>query len=144
MHGLDFRRRNPAGAVITAAMWADGERFTAGEPWAGVYDHSGWALRTHLLPPDVALREWWEGMGLPDALRRAAWSLYERRLAAAAPLIPAEPREWQAFVEAANGDPTKAVAAEYLLAPVGITLGPYTGASAAGPHSAPDRRPASD
>ncbi|HEY3963909.1 MAG TPA: hypothetical protein VGM05_05080 [Planctomycetaceae bacterium] len=125
MYDLDFRCRNPSGAVITAAMWADGERFTAVEPWEDVYDNSGWALQTHLLPPEIALQEWWQGMGFPDALKWAAWSLYERRLASTAPVIPAERREWQAFVEAARGNPRRAIAAEGFLALVGITLDPF-------------------
>jgi hypothetical protein len=58
MLDFDFRCRNPAKAVITAAMWANGERFTAVEPWMGVYDNSGRVLQTHLLPPEEALREW--------------------------------------------------------------------------------------
>jgi hypothetical protein len=128
MHDFDFRCPSPAGAVITAAMWAAGERFTAVEPWQEVYDHSLWVLHPYLLPPEEALREWWQGMGFPDSLKRAAWSLYERRLAATAPVIPVEPWEWRAFVEAAGGDPEKAAAAEGLLAPVGITLESYTGA----------------
>jgi hypothetical protein len=136
MHDLDFRCRNPSGAVITAAMWADGERFTAVEPWKDVYDHSGWVLHTHLLPPEEALREWWRGMAFSDSLKRAAWSLFERRLAATAPVIPVEPWEWRAFVEAADGDPEKAAAVEGLLVPVGITLAPYTGAPTAEPDPA--------
>jgi hypothetical protein len=64
-------------------------------------------------------------MGFPDSLKWAAWSLYERRLASTAPVIPAESRERQAFVEAAGGDPGKAAAAEGLLAPVGITIEPH-------------------
>ncbi len=127
MHDFDFRCWNPAGAVITAAMWADGGRFTAAESWEDVYDHSLGVLHTHLLPPEEALREWWQGMGFLDSLKWAAWSLYERRLAATAPVIPVEPQEWQAFVEVAGGDPGKAASAEGLLAPVGITLEPYTG-----------------
>lgn len=71
MHDFDFEFGNAAGAVITAAMWADGERFTAAEPWAEVYDHSLWVLHTHLLPPEEALQEWWQGMGFADSLRSA-------------------------------------------------------------------------
>jgi hypothetical protein len=77
-------------------------------------------------------------MAFPDAVRRAAWSLYERRVVATAPVIPAEPWEWEAFVDAADGDPTKVIAAEQLLAPVGITLEPFTGGGAAEPAPAPD------
>src|SRR5262249_10463018 len=69
MIDFDYGCRNPAGAVITAGMWADGERFTAAEPWLEVYNNSGWALQTHLLPPEEALREWWEGMEFPDTLK---------------------------------------------------------------------------
>lgn len=128
MYDFDFSCRNPAGAIITAAMWADGERFTAVEPWVDVYDNSGWALQTHLLPPEIALREWWQGMGFPDSLKWAAWSLYERRLACTADVTTVDPKEWQVFVELAGGDRDKAVAAERLLADVGITIPPFPGA----------------
>jgi hypothetical protein len=125
----DFRSGNPRGAAITAAMWADGDRFTAAESWADVYDHSLWACYTHLLPPEVALREWWRGMELPGSGERAAWSLYERRLASTDAVIAVEPREWQSFVEAAGQDPepAKLAAAQELLASVGIALQPYPG-----------------
>ena len=122
----DFRTGNPDGAAITAAMWADGGRFTAAESWAAVYDHSLWACYTHLLPPDVALREWWNGMDLPGSGERATWSLYERRLGSTEAMIPVEPCEWQAFVEAAGREPEPArlAAAQGLLASVGIALTP--------------------
>jgi hypothetical protein len=136
MHDFDFRGGNPAGAVITAAMWADGERFTAAEPWADVYDHGMWVLHPYLLPPEQALSWWWRGMGFPDSLRWAAWSLFERRGAASELVIPVEPREWQALVEIAGGDPVKAAAAERLLADVGITTKPLADAP---PESRPDR-----
>jgi hypothetical protein len=123
MHDLDFRR-NAAGAVVTAAMWADGERFTAVEPWADVYDHNLWVLHTFLLPPEEALPDWWQGMGFPDSLMAAAWSLFVRRAASIAPVVPAEPGKWRAFLEAAGGDPDKAARAERMLAEVGIALGP--------------------
>jgi hypothetical protein len=126
MHDIDYRCSNPAGAIITAAMWAHGTRFTAAEPWRDAYHHSLWVLQPFLLPPEEALREWWEGMGFPDSLRPAAWSLYQRRLASTAPVIPVEPHEWQALVELAGGDPVKAANAEGLLAGVGITLQPFT------------------
>src|SRR5262249_25401844 len=130
MIDLDFQTGNPSRAAITAAMWADGERFTAAEPWADVYDHSLWACHTHLLPPEVALREWWRGTGLPGSGDRATWSLYERRLASTDAVIAVEPWEWQAFVEAAGQvpDPAKLAAAEYLLASVGIALQPHSSA----------------
>jgi hypothetical protein len=126
MHDLDFGFGDTAKAVITAAMWADGERFTAVEPWDQVYFHSAWACRTHLLPPEEALREWWQGIGFPESLRAAAWSLFVRRVATTAPTIQVEPGEWRAFLEAAGGDPDKASRAEGMLADVGITLEPYT------------------
>jgi hypothetical protein len=124
MHDLERRCGNPGGAVITAAMWADGERFTAAEPWSAVFDHSLWACATHLLPPEVALREWWNGLGLPGSGDRAAWSLYQRRLASAEPMIAVEPWERQTFVEAAGHepDPARPAAASELLASVGIAL----------------------
>lgn len=125
MLDFDFRPRNPTGAVITAAMWADGNMYTAVEPWEDVYDNSGWALQTHLLPPEAALLKWWEGMGFPDALMWAAWSLYQRRLASSDRVVSAELREWQAFVEAAGGDKRRAASAEVLLAPLGITIEPF-------------------
>ncbi len=132
MLDMDFQTGNPSKAAITAAMWADGERFTAAEPWPDVCDHSLWACHTHLLPPEVALREWWQGMGLPGRGDRAAWSLYERRLASTDAVIAVEPWERQAFAEAAGKepDPEKLAAAEYLLVSVGIALRPDSGAEA--------------
>jgi hypothetical protein len=126
MIDLDFRTGNPGGAAITAAMWADGDRFTAAEPWAEVYNHSLWACCEHLLPPEVALRERWSGMDLPGSGERAAWSLYERRLASTEPAIAAEPWEWQSFVEAAGQvpEPARLAAAQELLASVGVALQP--------------------
>src|SRR5262249_19653855 len=102
MHDLDYQIRNPTRAVITAAMWADSGRFTGVEPWEDVYNHSLWVLHTYLLLPEEARDEWWQGMEFSDSLKRAAWSLYQRRLAATAPVISVEPWEWQAFVEAAG------------------------------------------
>ncbi len=54
------------------------------------------------------------------------------------PLIPVELWEQRAVVPAAGGDPDKAAAAEVLLAPVGITLEPYTDGPAAEPGAAAD------
>lgn len=65
MHDLDFGFGNTTKAVITAAMWADGERFTAVEPWDQVYHHSCWACRPHLLPPEEALHMVVAGHRLP-------------------------------------------------------------------------------
>ena len=134
MHDLNFRCRNPTGAIITAAMWSDGERFTAVEPWAEVYYHTSWVCRTHLLPPEEALRWWWKGTGFADSHMRAAWSLFERRLASTADVIPVEPWEWRAFVEIADGAADKVENAEEFLASVGITLEPYIDA----PDTEPD------
>jgi hypothetical protein len=129
MIDLDWQTGNPSKAAITAAMWAAGERFTAAEPWTAVYDHSLWACYTHLLPPEVALREWWSGMDLPGSGERATWSIYERRLASTDAVIAVEPWEWQSFVEAAGQEPepAKLAAAQELLASVGIALQPYPG-----------------
>ncbi len=123
MTDLEFETGNPSGAVITAAMWADGEWFTAAEPWEDVYDHS-WACHEHLLPPEIALENWWRGMELPGSGDRAVWSLFERRLASTEPVIVVEPWEWKSFVEAAGKEPetTKLAAAQELLASLGIAL----------------------
>ncbi|WP_020475659.1 hypothetical protein [Zavarzinella formosa] len=125
MYNLDNQCRSPAGAVITAAMWAIGEQFTAVEPWKDVFDHSLWVLRDYLLPPEEALREWWQGTDMPDLIRRAAWAIYERRVASAAPVIPLEQWEWEMFVEAAGGDQGKVESVEHLLGDLGITLEPH-------------------
>lgn len=138
MYDFDFEIGNSAGAVITAAMWAHGERFMAAEPWGEVYDHSLGVLRTYLLPPQEALQVWWLGMGFAESLKGAAWSLFERRVASPAPVIVVEPREWDAFVELAGGDPDKAALAEELLAPVGITLGHFTDVPSTEPGAAED------
>ncbi|MBL8800076.1 MAG: hypothetical protein JNM56_39705 [Planctomycetia bacterium] len=126
MIDLDWQTGNPSKAAITAAMWADGERFTAAEPWTEVFDHSLWACNTHLLPPEAALQEWWRGMDLLGSGERAAWSLYQRRLASTAAVIAVEPWEWRSFVEAAEQEPepAKLAAAQELLASVGIALQP--------------------
>jgi hypothetical protein len=129
MIDLNWQTGNPSKAAITAAMWAEGDRFTAAEPWADVYYHSLRACHTHLLPPEVALREWWRGMDLPGSGERAAWSLYERRLASTDVVIAVEPWEWHSFMEAAEQEPepAKLAAAQELLASVGIALQPYPG-----------------
>jgi hypothetical protein len=123
MLDLDFRVGGP-NAVVTAAMWADGDRFTAAEPWAEVFHHSVWVCYRHLLPPEIALAEWWEGMALPGNGIVAARSLYERRIASTEPIIAVEPGEWQGYLEATGNapDPRKVAAARELLAGVGIVL----------------------
>lgn len=126
MIDLDWRNGNPSGAVITAAMWADGNVFTAAEPWTDVFDNSLWACYEHLLPPEVALRNWWRGMDLPGSGEQVAWSVYQRRLASTDAVLAVEPWEWQAFVEAAEQEPEPAdlAAAHHLLIAVGISLQP--------------------
>jgi hypothetical protein len=123
MPDFDFRLGGP-NAVITSAMWADGDRFTAVEPWADVFHHSLWACYKQLLPPEIALQEWWQGMELPGDGFRAVHSLYERRIASAEAVIVVEPWEWQKFVEAAGKTPDadKLAAARELLSGVGIAL----------------------
>lgn len=119
----DFEAGGP-NAVITAAMWADRDRFTAIEPWDEVFYHSLWACSRHVLPPDVALREWWEGMALPGSGMETVRVLYERRIASTESVITVTPWEWQAFVEAAGKQPEapKLDAARQLLGSVGIAL----------------------
>jgi hypothetical protein len=123
MLDLDFQLCGP-NAVVTAAMWADGDRFTAVEPWAEVFHHSLWACYEQLLPPEIALAEWWEGMALPGNGIVAARSLYERRIASTDTVIAVEPWEWQTYIEAAEKapEPSKIAAARQLLAGVGIAL----------------------
>jgi hypothetical protein len=123
MLDLDFKAGGP-NAVVTAAMWADGERFTAVEPWEDVFHHSLWACYRQLLPPEIALAEWWEGMELPGNRIVAARSLYERRIASTETVIPVEPWERQAFLEAAGNTPDadRLDAARGLLADIGIAL----------------------
>jgi hypothetical protein len=123
MLDLEFRLGGP-NAVVTSAMWADGNRFTAMESWREVFYHSLWACHRQLLPPEIALAEWWEGMALPGNGIAAAQSLYERRIASTDTVIPVEPWEWQGYVEAVgnNPDPCKIAAARELLAGVGIAL----------------------
>jgi hypothetical protein len=133
MIDLEWQIGNPAKSAITAAMWADGEQFTAVETWADVFRNSTYACLNHLLPPDVALREWWEGMGLPGSGDKAARSLYERRLASTDAVIAVESWEWQAFLDAAGGqmpEPERLAAAADLLAGVGIVLNEQSGTGA--------------
>lgn len=122
MHDFNFRCRNPAGAVITAAMWSDGEQFTAVEPWEDVYHHSCWACRTHLLSPEEALRWWLQGIDFSEMVMSAAWSLYQRRVTSTAPVVLAEQSEWQVFIDLAGDDPDRTGYAEGILADVGIVL----------------------
>ncbi|QDU96243.1 hypothetical protein [Lignipirellula cremea] len=123
MLDLEFRLGG-SNAVVTSAMWADTEAFTAVESWPEVFYHSCWACHQQLLPPEVALAEWWEGMELPESGIGAARSLYERRLASMDPEIFVEPREWQRYLEVIEStpDPRKIAAARELLAGVGIVL----------------------
>ncbi len=123
MLDLDFQAGGP-NAVVTAAMWADGERFTAIEPWPDVFNHSLWECAYQLMPPEIALTHWWEGMGLPGNGIVSAHSLYERRIASTEAIITVEPRELQGFLEAAGNapNPYRFAAARELLAGVGIAL----------------------
>lgn len=116
-------------AAITAAMWADGERFTAAEPWEGVFRNCAWACYKQLLPFDVALVEWQDNCDLTDEDLTILCSLYRRRLAATEAVIPVEPWERKAFLrcrEAAGPGPPRddpgLSAARDALAGVGIAL----------------------
>jgi hypothetical protein len=129
MSNLDWGMGGP-NAAITAAMWADGERFTANEPWEVVFRNSLWACYRQLLPLDVALIEWQNDCDLNDEEVAVLRSLYQRRLASTGALIPVEPREWAAMMRdrevstpAARRDDLGISAARGALASVGILLG---------------------
>ncbi|MCB0325885.1 MAG: hypothetical protein KDD69_20040 [Bdellovibrionales bacterium] len=111
-------------AVVTSAMWADEERFTAVESWKNVFYHSLWACHLQLLPMEIALAEWWEGMELPESGVAAAQSLYERRVNSTDPVIVVEPWEWEQYLQASGDSPEdhKISAARELLSGVGIVL----------------------
>jgi hypothetical protein len=115
-------------AVITAAMWADGERFTANEPWEVVFQNSLWACYRQLLPLDVALVNWQDNFGLNDEDVAVLRSLYRRRLASTRAVIPVE-WERKAFMQghdaaspAVQRDDPGLSAARDALASIGIAL----------------------
>jgi hypothetical protein len=119
MIGLDWVAGGP-NAVVTAAMWADGERFTANEPWEAVFHNSLWACYQQLLPLDVALVEWQNEFDLADDDLPVLHALYQRRIASTEAMIAVEPWEREAFTR--QGDISGLMAARDALANVGITL----------------------
>jgi len=122
MIDLDWNLGGP-NAVVTSAMWADGAQFTAIEPWDDVFDHSGWACWVQLLPPEIALKELWDGMDLPGDGASAIKTLYERRIASPEPMIVMEPWEWETYREAAGGqfDSKRLAETTSLLTQLGIS-----------------------
>lgn len=117
-------------APITAAMWADGEQFTANEPWEAVFYNSLWACRKQLCPFSVALIEWQDEFDLNDEGVAVLRSLYQRRLASAEATIPVEPWECETIMRgrqvstpATLRDDPGLLAARDALASVGIALG---------------------
>jgi hypothetical protein len=110
-------------AAITAAMWADGERFTANEPWEVVFHNSLWACHRQLLPVDVAVLEWQGQFDLDDEGVGVLRSLYQRRLASTQPMIPVEPWERETIMRGCARDDLGPSAARDALASIGIVLG---------------------
>jgi hypothetical protein len=128
MINLDYKLGGPE-AVITAAMWADGDRFTANEPWEVVFEHGAWACRRQLLPFEVAAVEWQSNFALEDADAAVLRSLYLRRLASTETMIPVEPGEKVTIFRNCEGTARAAgqvdpgiSAARVALASVGIVL----------------------
>ena len=115
--------------VITAAMWTEGERFTANEPWEEILYHSLWPCKRQLYPFDIAVVEWQNNYDLNDEDAAVLVSLYRRRLAATAAVIPVAPQELQAFLRcrksaspiSQQNEPGFAAARD-MLASVGINL----------------------
>ena len=117
-------------AVVTAAMWADGEQFTANEPWEAVFYNSLWACHRQLLPLDVALLEWQNQCSLEDEDVAVLRFLYQRRLGSTEAMIPVEPwerttimRSCEVSAPAAGRDDPGLLAARDVLASIGIALG---------------------
>jgi len=106
--------------VVTAAMWADGEQFTANEPWESVFRNALWACYRQLLPVEVALIEWQMNCDLDDEAVAVVRALYLRRVASTEPAIPVEPSEMSAFRR--RGTEAGLEAAQAALADIGITL----------------------
>lgn len=126
MKNMGLEIGNSTDAGITAAMWSDGKRFTAAESWADVYQHSLWECYQHLLPPSESLRQWWKEMELPASARRAAWSIYQRRLRSTERWITIEKWEWQEYIRVAGQipKPSNLLCATNLLADVGVRFKP--------------------
>jgi hypothetical protein len=129
MINLDWGMGGP-NAAITAAMWADGERFTANEPWEVVFHHSLCACHHQLLPLEVALVEWKDYFDLDAEGVAVLRSLYQRRLAATEAVISVEPWERAFFTQACEASTPAALrddpglsAARDALASVGVALG---------------------
>jgi hypothetical protein len=120
MTNLEWGAGGP-NAVITSAMWTDGERFTANEPWEFVFSNSLYACYMELLPLDVALLELQDGIELRDDDVVVLRSLYSRRIASSKPKIPVLPEEMETFTR--TRDSIGISAARAALAAIGIELG---------------------
>jgi hypothetical protein len=107
-------------AVVTAAMWSDGQRFTANEPWRAVFWNSLWACHKQLSPLNVALIEWRYEFDLHDQDVAVLRSLYLRRICSNAALVCVEPWERDSFVRPGNIGGLEC--AQGALAAVGIEL----------------------
>jgi hypothetical protein len=119
MNNLEWVMGGP-NAVVTAVMWADGEKFTANEPWKSVFYNSLWACHRQLLPLNVALIEWRDQFSLHDEYVAVLRSLYQRRIASTEAIIPVKTREREVFIR--HRDTSGLLAAQAALANVGIDL----------------------
>jgi len=124
MINLDWGLGGPR-AAITAAMWADTERFTANEPWQAVFHNSLWVCYRQLLPLDVAVIEWQEEFDLNDEGVAVLRSLYQRRSASMQAVIPVEPWEREVITRGQARDDPGLSAARDALGSIGIALGTH-------------------
>lgn len=124
MVNFDFVVGGP-NAVITAAMWADGEQFTAAEPWADVFQNCLWDCDKQLLPLEVALVRWQNYFGLGNPQMALARSIYERKLAspdATMTLDPYEVEKLRAFAVAHSPRNPELQVSREAFAAIGIVL----------------------
>jgi hypothetical protein len=119
MTNLEWGAGGPT-AAVTSAMWADGEQFTANEPWEAVFFNSLYICHRQLLPLNVALVEWKNQYSLTDEEVPVLRSLYLRRVASTKATIPTTRREYAVFTR--SGDVAGIEAARTALANVGIRL----------------------
>jgi hypothetical protein len=122
MVDLDMTRMGGPNAVITSAMWADGERFTADEPWEVVFRESGRACHRQLLSLDAALLEWQQNFELDDEEVRVLRSLYETRVSSTEPMAAARSADQQAVLRLCESAGSDIAPVREVLRRLGIAL----------------------